>query len=1180
MKNIEIKNIPEVPSKIKRAVNDKKLAIFIGAGVSRFVGCTSWIELAKNLVEKCDIKPITKELLLKQSDSVKLISICSNILEDTDFMDEMKKSLKDKEIDTLQKDDDKFNIYRNLKNIGNIFITTNADRFIDSLLDASNIDIKNFDSKNIDNHRLYKIHGCVSDEKSLIFTKNKYIEAYASQVFIDFIDNIFANYTVLFVGYGLNEFELLDRIIKSIGPVNEPQHFFLNGYFQHEQEICNFEHKYFCDMGIEMIPFERDVKNYEQLIEVVNSWRDELQQTTENMQNNFDEIDKALENPNNSNITTIVQNIYNNNAQKQYFFSKAPNYQKLCLWLEPLNDKQYFALDAENENFRVLDFLKKVSIQNKDNEIKGITNLLLQIVGNVIDKVVDDRIVSDMIKIIFNLPVDKITLGHITFINSHFRKQHLVGDIQEIVIPVLIKNKKQKYMLLLLETIFGYTLNEKVYGNEVVSIIKHYWLKKLLKKHSAQIIDLVKIKGLKITEVFLKAVAGNSGRLSIATIRQKTPNEISQSTRYTNQYEKLLVFFIRDLLEKLSSNEIKPYIKKFLLEDENLIFQRLALHAINCKYDELKDIFWEWMKKTPFTHSEIITELWSLLKERSNKFNTDEFNVVINWIKSIDMKEHSLNEDENYIKKYNAYERKRWLLCLKDNNLKAKELYQKYNSIESEKIEHPEFYRWSSGGFLPPSHPVDLKKLCQDPIETINNFDPSKCKKATFTDDESLIKDVAKDLTACVVKDPLRFSKIINDFTPLDFVYKNSLIQGFEYVWQGKQEFNLKNVLDFIDNELSVDSFKSTDDKCKQWFIDTTARLIQEGTQRDDNAFDKDYLPKIKDIIFKLLDNKGEEKSDMFDEMNTHILSSSNGKVLHALVYYSLRYGRLNSSNAIKWEDDVKNFFTQQFAKDDVYSLLVFTILGKYLRHLQFLDKVWVEDNFNKIFPVNNTKLWNASMTAYFFHTERTQGIYSLFKNNGHIEKALESSFEKGAIKEDMISFICIAYINDIDSETIFDIINSNKKDNVLRIIRSLVRIYRKKQDKEIRDKVKKIWKGIYEAYKSSEDVDEIFAELTEFFVIIDKIEEGDMPLLVNTAKYTTGLYNSYQLIEEMARLSEKYPKEIGKIYKAIVRNKHFPGYEEEKIIKILNNLNAQDRLEIINSYREKGIYKFNEIGK
>jgi hypothetical protein len=75
-------------------------------------------------------------------------------------------------------------------------------------------------------------------------------------------------------------------------------------------------------------------------------------------------------------------------------------------------------------------------------------------------------------------------------------------------------------------------------------------------------------------------------------------------------------------------------------------------------------------------------------------------------------------------------------LCLKDNNLKAKELYQKYNSIESEKIEHPEFYHyWSSDGFLPPSHPVDLKELCQDPIETINNFDPSKCKKATFTDD-------------------------------------------------------------------------------------------------------------------------------------------------------------------------------------------------------------------------------------------------------------------------------------------------------------------------------------------------------------------------------------------------------------------------------------------------------------
>jgi hypothetical protein len=45
--NNHLKNIPEVPSKIKRAVNDKKLAIFIGAGVSRFVGCTSWIDMQR-----------------------------------------------------------------------------------------------------------------------------------------------------------------------------------------------------------------------------------------------------------------------------------------------------------------------------------------------------------------------------------------------------------------------------------------------------------------------------------------------------------------------------------------------------------------------------------------------------------------------------------------------------------------------------------------------------------------------------------------------------------------------------------------------------------------------------------------------------------------------------------------------------------------------------------------------------------------------------------------------------------------------------------------------------------------------------------------------------------------------------------------------------------------------------
>jgi hypothetical protein len=98
---------------------------------------------------------------------------------------------------------------------------------------------------------------------------------------------------------------------------------------------------------------------------------------------------------------------------------------------------------------------------------------------------------------------------------------------------------------------------------------------------------------------------------------------------------------------------------------------------------------------------------------------------------------------------------------------------------------------------------------------------------------------------------------------------------------------------------------------------------------------------------------------------------------------YALRYGRLNSSRSIKWEDEIKEFFTEQLTKDDVYSLSVFTILGSYLHQLQFLDEQWVGDNFNKIFPLGNEQLWQASITAYFFRTNVVYvETYNLFKSN------------------------------------------------------------------------------------------------------------------------------------------------------------------------------------------------------
>lgn len=85
--------IPPIPKKILDAVNTKTLGVFVGAGVSRIMGCMGWDELATRLVKRCtsikraaDGLPYLNfretEILARYGDHKKTITICYDILKD------------------------------------------------------------------------------------------------------------------------------------------------------------------------------------------------------------------------------------------------------------------------------------------------------------------------------------------------------------------------------------------------------------------------------------------------------------------------------------------------------------------------------------------------------------------------------------------------------------------------------------------------------------------------------------------------------------------------------------------------------------------------------------------------------------------------------------------------------------------------------------------------------------------------------------------------------------------------------------------------------------------------------------------------------------------------------------------------------------------------------------------
>jgi len=131
------------------------------------------------------------------------------------------------------------------------------------------------------------LHGSVDNPADMVLTTYDYIKHYANDHntgnpstenrVLTFLEHLFEHYTVLFVGYGLEELEILEYVILKARKLrttsNEARHFLLQGFFSHETTLLrSMEAYYLRECGIQLIPFLRDQRNWDQLLEVLDDF--------------------------------------------------------------------------------------------------------------------------------------------------------------------------------------------------------------------------------------------------------------------------------------------------------------------------------------------------------------------------------------------------------------------------------------------------------------------------------------------------------------------------------------------------------------------------------------------------------------------------------------------------------------------------------------------------------------------------------------------------------------------------------------------------------------------------------------------------------------------------------------------------------------------------------------------
>lgn len=307
----KIEPIPKIPKALRlAAIQRTKIVPFIGAGLSKVGGCHGWNEFAdaalKFFVDK-------GKLSHAQLDQISTLPTRVKLSVALEFERKYELPIAFKELllpsDSRRAIGDK--VYADISNLATMFVTTNYDEWLDSptpaTLDPSgeaapslsvvpdrkpfykraDITAENLDIPNA----VFHIHGSVLDRESMVLTTVDYLERYSSHridggknhenPFLTFLEVLFKSKNVLFIGYGLHELEVLEYVVqkgieKPAISDEEPQHYVLQGFFSHEIELARSLEGYFRQFGIGLIPFSRDERDWDQLVDVVRYFSREL----------------------------------------------------------------------------------------------------------------------------------------------------------------------------------------------------------------------------------------------------------------------------------------------------------------------------------------------------------------------------------------------------------------------------------------------------------------------------------------------------------------------------------------------------------------------------------------------------------------------------------------------------------------------------------------------------------------------------------------------------------------------------------------------------------------------------------------------------------------------------------------------------------------------------------------
>lgn len=751
-------------------------------------------------------------------------------------------------------------IYKSINDIGCTCVTTNYDellapRFYERTNDQS-ISIKpreiirvsnksGFIAKHLDEPgTVIHLHGVISQPDTMVISTREYLEHYDHKHVQHFLRELFTKKTVLFLGYGLEEAEILEHILRrgsAEESIKNRRRFALQGFFVNEEPLYKKLHQYDeKTFGVHLIGFVRDLKDYAQQESIINDWAQQIQVRKPSLDNTIVRIDEVLGNdttifsPDDEDLLEIIDD---KEELRSYFFRKA----KGLKWFSLLAARGYFKPEhnplpkpAKEEGYidvpfwSALEYLVVTSIELRFEKNNDYAEKFIELIRSVTNYAITHdfsnfRTWWQFSKIIQNIPPKLIQEKDIALVdywlNDPYERGLIVEQIGVKWLAALLESNDdhcKKLAVKLLDIIYKleFRQSEHEFGNEkeVWLRFRHWDAKKVTEKIAGKAGRNLGLEAVKIFQDRLESILVKLNNDNWTSVWRPAIEDHEQNHSVSDTKDIILEAFRDSLLAYIGASPAasRTYVEE-LLKSPFKTIGRIALYAIDQQF-QYPNAYVDHINIDHFNDN-FRHELWHLLKNHYREFRPEQKSRVLEIIKNLAIIDETGQKEDGST----AYQQLIWLSAIKDYGDDITQLYRRCLEIVGGEPELSDFSNYMTYGRVDHkssfNEEVLLSLSVDDLVKQLEAYRESYKPSIKFN--EPSLEGLSMTLRQAVKAKPLHFHNQLHKFCHSDLSFIHELIEAYRELWSEKVQLPWDEIwgslLDFCQDIVKQDRFWVTE---------------------------------------------------------------------------------------------------------------------------------------------------------------------------------------------------------------------------------------------------------------------------------------------------------------------------------------------------------------------------------